>query len=544
VNVPFHAATPSTPTTSLAPSDAEIITQLKQQLDATTRQLDSTSRQLDRTSERLQLSELRVQLLEDRLRLQRMAKYGPGSEKLTNQQLELLELEPGVSNLEVAAEGEREALPATQDKKKRKHPGRQTLPANLPRVERVIACASEQCVCVGCGQSTVVIGYEESEQLDVEPVKYFVLVTRREKRACKCCEERGVMAAPLPPRIIEKSLVSNQIIVDAIISKYSNHCPLYRQSVILLRDAGIDISRATIDGWVMRVGDLLMPLVAVMGRQLVGGTYIQADETPVDVQTRDGRSRNHPGYLWQYGTPGGATIFEFRMGRGREGPMRFLENFAGMLQTDAYAAYDRVGGPKMVHAGCWAHCRRRFVEATKLNQQDIASARIVAQMAKLFAIDAEARDENMDHAARHALRMERAPWVLAELKAQIETASRTALPSSPLGKASAYTLRLWDKLTRFLDYPELELSNNLAENSMRPVALGRRNWTHIGHAKAGPRVAAILSIVETCRRLKIPIRDTSQLCCQGSLTHPSKDFHNSLPLPGPPAICNCQYAFI
>ncbi len=517
---------------------------MKQQLDATTRQLDSTSRQLDRTSERLQLSELRVQLLEDRLRLQRMAKYGPGSEKLTNQQLELLELEPGVSNLEVAAEGEREALPATQDKKKRKHPGRQTLPANLPRVERVIACASEQCVCVGCGQSTVVIGYEESEQLDVEPVKYFVLVTRREKRACKCCEERGVMAAPLPPRIIEKSLVSNQIIVDAIISKYSNHCPLYRQSVILLRDAGIDISRATIDGWAMRVGDLLMPLVAVMGRQLVGGTYIQADETPVDVQTRDGRSRNHPGYLWQYGTPGGATIFEFRMGRGREGPMRFLENFAGMLQTDAYAAYDRVGGPKMVHAGCWTHCRRRFVEATKLNQQDIASARIVAQMAKLFAIDAEARDENMDHAARHALRMERAPWVLAELKAQIETASRTALPSSPLGKASAYTLRLWDKLTRFLDFPELELSNNLAENSMRPVALGRRNWTHIGHAKAGPRVAAILSIVETCRRLKIPIRDTSQLCCQGSLTHPSKDFHNSLPLPGPPAICNCQYAFI
>jgi len=195
------------------------------------------------------------------------------------------------------------------------------------------------------------------------------------------------------------------------------------------------------------------------------------------------------------------------MGRGREGPMRFLENFAGILQTDAYAAYDRVGGPKMVHAACWAHSRRRFVEATKLNQQDVASTRIVAQMAKLFAIDAQARDESMDHAARHMLRMERAPSVLSELKAQIEAASRTALPSSPLGKASSYTLRLWDKLTRFLDYRELELSNNLAENSMRPVAIGRRNWTHIGHEQAGPRVAAILSIVETCRRLKIPVRE-------------------------------------
>jgi hypothetical protein len=315
------------------------------------------------------------------------------------------------------------------------------------------------------------------------------------------------MAAPLPPRIIEKSLVSDPVIVDAIISKYSNHCPLYRQSVILLRDAGINISRATIDGWVMRVGDLLTPLVAVMRNELLEGTYIQADETPVDVQTRDGRSRNHPGYLWQYGTPGGATIFEFRMGRGREGPLRFLENFAGILQTDAYAAYDRIGGPTMVHAACWAHARRRFVEAVKLHPQDVVSTRIVAQMAKLFAIDAQARDENMDHAARHTLRMERAPLVLAELHAQMQAASRTALPSSPLGKAAAYTLRLWDKLTRFLDHPELELSNNLAENSMRPVAIGRRNWTHIGHQKAGPRVAAILTIVETCRRLSIPVRE-------------------------------------
>ena len=195
------------------------------------------------------------------------------------------------------------------------------------------------------------------------------------------------------------------------------------------------------------------------------------------------------------------------MGCGREGPLRFLENFAGILQTDAYAAYDRVGGPKRVHAACWAHSRRRFVEATKLNQQDVASTRILVQMAKLFALDAHARDESLDHAARYTLRMERAPSVLAELKAQIEAASRTTLPSSPLGKASSYTLRLGDKLTRFLDYAELELSNNLAENSMRPVAIGRRNWTHIGHEKAGPRVAAILSIVETCRRLKIPVRE-------------------------------------
>ncbi len=467
-------------------SDTEIIEQLKQ---------------------KLQNAETMIQFLREQLRLQRIAKYGPGSEKLSSEQLELLEFEPGVSNLEVVAESEREVLPPSSEKKKHKHPGRQTLPATLPRVERVICCPPEQCVCGGCGGETTVIGYEESEQLDVEPVKYFVLVTKREKRACKSCDERGVFAAPLAPRIIEKSLVSDRVIIDTVVSKYADHSPLYRQSAILLRDAGIDISRATLDGWVMRVGEDLMPLVEEMRRELLAGTYIQADETPVAVQTRDGRPRNHQAYLWQYGSPGKPVVFEFRMGRGREGPLRFLENFEGILQTDAYSAYDRVGGAKMMHAACWAHARRRFVEATKLNKQDVASIQIVAQIAKLFAIDAQACDEAMDHAGRSALRRQLAPSVLEVLKAQLEAAGATALPSSPLGKACSYTLRLWHKLTRFLDYPELELSNNLAENSMRPVATGRRNWTHIGHEKAGPRIAAILSVVESCRRLKIPVRE-------------------------------------
>ena len=159
------------------PPDAEIITELRQQLDV-------TSRQLDVTSQRLQFAEMMILALKEQMRLAHIAKYGRGSEKLSDQQLELLEFEPGVSSLEVAAEGEREELPPTSDKKKRKHPGRQTLPANLPRVERVIVCSPEQCKCKGCGAETSVIGYEESEQLDVEPVKYFVLVTKREKLAC------------------------------------------------------------------------------------------------------------------------------------------------------------------------------------------------------------------------------------------------------------------------------------------------------------------------------------------------------------------------
>jgi transposase len=456
----------------------------------------------------LQYAELKIQVLEERLRLKRIEKYGPGSEKLTSEQLELLELEPGVSTAEVRAESAREPVPGRPaEKRVRKHPGRQALPADLPRVERVIACTAEQCVCGGCGRETTLIGYEESEQLDVEPAKYFVVVTKREKRACKSCEERGVLAAPLPPRIIEKSLVSDRVVIDTVVSKYADHCPLYRQSAILERDSGLELSRQTLDGWVMRVGELLVPLAEALRQELLGGSYLQADETPVGVQMHDGNGSNHLAYLWQYGRPHGAVVFEFRMGRGREGPKRFLEKFDGLLQSDGYAVYDSVGGPRMVHACCWSHARRKFVEAVKLHPQDAEAVHIVRLIDGLFAIDAEARMANLDHAARHTLRSKRAPALLEEIKAAITAARATALPASALAKASNYTLALWPKLTRFLEYPEMELSNNLAENSMRPVALGRKNWIHIGSQQAGPKVAAILSIVETCRRIHIPVRD-------------------------------------
>jgi len=316
----------------------------------------SETEQIVELRKKLVWAELRIQSLEEQLRLQRIKKYGPGSEKLSDAQLQLLDLEPGVSTAEVQAESGREPLPApAKPQRSRKHPGRQQLPAGLPRVERTIACTPEQCTCKACGQATVVIGHDVSEQLDVEPARYFVVVTKREKRACKRCEEAGVVAAPVPERIIEKSLVSDRVVIDTVVAKYSDHLPLYRQSVILQREAGVENGRATLDGWVMRVGELLIPMVNVIRRELLGGEYLQADETPVDVQLHDGRGQNHQAYLWQYGQPGGGVVFDFCMGRGREGPKEFLEQFEGILQTDGYVACEKVGGPKLVHAGCWAH---------------------------------------------------------------------------------------------------------------------------------------------------------------------------------------------
>jgi transposase len=316
-----------------------------------------------------------------------------------------------------------------------------------------------------------------------------------------------VQCAPLPVRIIEKGLASDRVVIDTVVSKYADHVPLYRQSAILERETGIELSRATLDGWVMRVGELLRPISGAMGQELLKGDYIQADETSVGVQMHDGRGKNHLAYLWQYSRPGGAVVFDFRMGREREGPKRFLGNFEGILQSDGYGAYDHIGGPKLVHAACWAHARRKFFEAVKLHPKDQTSIRVVAQMDELFAMDAQAREQKLSQAERQLRRLEKAKPLLEQIKRELEAARAEALPKSALAKACNYALTLWPRLTRFLEHPQLELSNNWVENSMRPVALGRKNWIHIGSQEAGPRVAAILSLVETCRRLKLPVRE-------------------------------------
>jgi transposase len=473
-------------------------------------QLQQNSEQLQR---KLQFSELRVLVLEEKLRQRRIEKYGAGSEKLSNLQLEMLEQEPGVSRAEVQAEGERPVIEGQAEevsgyqRQPRAHPGRQSLPAELPRVEKVIVCPAEQCVCGRCGQPTTVIGYEQSEQLEVEPAKYFVVVNKREKRTCTSCKGSKIVAAAVPERIIDKGLVSDQVVINTVIGKYCDHLPLYRQSVILKREAGVEISRATLDGWVLQVGEMLRPLVAVMGRELVQGSYLQADETPVDVQMHDGRGKHHKAFLWQYGRPGGATVFDFRLGRDRAGPKKFLENFHGLLQTDAYQAYDKVGGTGLVHAGCWTHARRGFANVVKLNPGDPVASPIVARINELFAMDAEAREQGFSVEARHQLRQQKAPALLQKIKTAIEAAKPGALPGGALEGACEYAMGIWPRLICFLEYPELELSNNLAENSMRPITLGRKNWIHIGSPQAGPKVAAILSVIETCRRIKVSARD-------------------------------------
>ncbi len=441
----------------------------------------------------LHWAQLKIQSLEELLRQSRIQQLGPKSETLSNLQLALLtEEEPSTTRDEVEAEARRELLTRAPEREPQSHPGRKPLPENLPRVTSILPCKER--MCVSCGEETTVIGYDESEQLDVEPARYFVRVTKREKRACRHCST--VTAAPLADRIVEKGLASDAVVINTVVAKYCDHLPLYRQAVMIEREAGVEIGRGTLDGWVLRVGELLGPI-----------SYLQADETPVPVQMHDRRGENHQAYLWQYGKPGGETVFDFCLGRGREGPRKFLGQWEGILQTDGYAAYDDIGGPKLVHVGCWAHARRKFVDAVKVHPQDAAAIAMVTRMDALFLIDRDARRRALSAEERLAQRSQYAEEWLHEIRQACLGLLRDSLPKGALGQAAAYTLNMWPKLRRCFDYAEVELSNNLAENSMRPIALGRKNWLHVGSAKAGPKVAAILSVVESCRRLGVPVKE-------------------------------------
>src|SRR5580700_7997813 len=302
------------------------------------------SRELHWANLTIQKKDAEIQLLQERLRKQRIGFLGPSSETLSDLQLDLLtEEEPGVTREEVESESRREPISTARPRERKPHPGRKSLPANLPRVEEVIACETN---CKHCGGETRVIGYDLSEVLDREPAKWFVRVSKREKRSCGKCS--AIKMPPLGPRIVEKGLASDRVIIETVVAKYADHLPLYRQEAMIEREAGVEISRATLDGWVMRVGELLEPVVGAMHRDLLTASYIQADETPVPVQMHDHRGENHQAYLWQYGRPGGETVFDFCLGRGRDGPKKFLGTWEGVLQTDGYQAYDQVGGPSLM----------------------------------------------------------------------------------------------------------------------------------------------------------------------------------------------------
>lgn len=451
-----------------------------------------------------------IELQNQKIRLLNFKLWGPRGETISPAQTALLFAEASVTSAEVQQEAE--LPPAQQDhplprarQPRSHHPGRERLPEHLERREVIIPCPPQDCHCDQCGAERPIIGYERSEELVCAPATFHVRVTLREKRGSHCQEEQGVATAPAPAKIVPKSKLSNEFIIEALARKYQQHTPVYRQCAGLAEDHGIDLSRATLTAGILAAGELLTAVVRAQAQELRQSSYLQADETTVPVQTGEKPGRHHRAYLWEYSQPGGPVVFDFQMGRGREGPEKFLLGFRGTLQCDGYAAYDQLG-EGIVYAGCLAHARRGFVEAAKLAPQNPLPVEIVERLGPLYAVEEKARQAALTPAQRQALRQQESAPVMAALKARLLAVRQQIPPGGKLAQACDYALGQWSRLEVYLQNGLVEIDNNWCEGAMRPLALGRKNWLHLGSPEAGPKVAAIASIVETCRRLDLNLR--------------------------------------
>jgi len=356
-------------------------------------------------------------------------------------------------------------------------------------------------VCAHCGKEKCEIGQEKSERYEYVPAKIVRHQILRPKLACPC-GQAGVSIAPLPPMVVTQGQPGASLVAHVLLSKFVDHLPLYRQQQQFER-LGVNFPKSTLGDWVEQGAIWLQPIVREMKRQLLQSDYVQVDETPVRVQDPDVSGKCATGWLWVLGQPGGDVIFEFHPGRGKEFAQQLLGGFKGYLQRDGYGVYGSLArdNPGLRSVGCWAHARRKFVDA--LEDQPDEAMTIVNEVRKLYMVERHARDEGLTAEQRYYLRQQLSVPILTSLQPLLLSAQDRLLPQSPLSKAARYCLAEWAALNRYLSDGRLEIDNNLTENAIRPSAVGKKNWLFLGHPQAGWRSAVIYSMVVSCRRHSI-----------------------------------------
>jgi transposase len=453
-----------------------LIATLQDQLTISQREIASLRHQLDVLCQRL---------------------FGKKSERVDPRQLQLaleqLANEPGPVTEPVEMDS---GDTPVRGHTRRRPTGRRPLPAHLPRrrLEIDVADADKQCA---CGHPKTRISESVSEKLEYEPASFVVIETVRAKYACQHCHE-GVVEAPAPPQAVEKSLAAEGLLAHVVVSKYVDHLPLYRLEQIFARE-GLDLPRTTLCGWVADVATALTPIGEQLRREITAVSYLQTDDTTITVLEE--RVGSFKGRLWTYLDPlGRQVVFDATATHERDGPEQFLARFHGALQADAYTGYDALyQSGRVREIGCWAHARRRFVDAF---MTDGSAARMVALIQQLYQVEHAAADLQAD--ARQARRREQSAPLLARIETERDELARTVLPKSPLGDAVRYLTNQWGALQRYVDDGRLAIDNNRAENQLRVVAVGRKNWLFAGSFEGARRAALLYSLVQSCKLVDVP----------------------------------------
>jgi transposase len=435
-----------------------------------------------------------IEQLTHRLDLLLKRVYGPRADRLDPSQLSLFD-EPPIDRPPVAAPWP-EPDTITTTIKKNGH-GRGKLPEHLRRETDIIDIPES--VKQATGGEWVPIGEETSEKLDYTPSSLFVRRIVRPKYVVRFPDSGRpdeLRIAELPPDALPKSKAAPGLVADVIVSKLVDHLPLYRQEQRYSRQ-GFPIARSTLCGWLVEAADVLTPLWQALKEQVLAADIVNTDDTPVPVQDPD-REHCRTGRIWVYVSRCG-TVYDATEDRSRDGPLAFLQGFLGFLQCDAYAGYDelfRRSQGTIVEVGCWAHARRKFVDAEKTSPREAHEA--VARIRQLYAIEHEAKA--FDGAARRALRQEKSTPLLEALKVWLDQLALTALPKSPLGEGVTYARNQWAALNVYVTDGRLAIDNNAAERAVKPYAIGRKNWLFFGNDHNGRRLAVLSSFTATCQQ--------------------------------------------
>ena len=449
--------------------------------------------------------DVEIAQLREYVRLLKSQRFGAASERIHHDQLGLFnEAEQGLDAEAPAAAGVEVAAHTRTPR------GRRPLPAWMPREEIVHDLPEAEKVCAHDGTALVEIGRETSEQVEFIPATARVLVHVRPKYGCPCCKQ-GVRIAPLPPQPVPKSLAAPSLLAYVAVSKYADALPLYRQQGILER-IGIDVSRATLASWMVKLGELVQPLVNLMREELLASGFVQCDESRYQVLKEPGRPAQSGSYIWVQRAvveDSPLLLYEYDRSRSAEVPKRLFEGYAGVLQTDGYEGYGAIGRePGVVHVGCWAHARRKFTDALKGqgkgrkkgakrgSKQSKAEAGLHF-LQKLYAVERSVKDASPEERLR--VRRERSLPIVHALRAWLDASLAAVVPQSLTGKALAYLDSQWPKLMRVFDYGHVPLDTNAVENAVRPFAVGRKNWLFADTVRGAQASANLYSLVETAK---------------------------------------------
>jgi transposase len=450
----------------------------------------------------------RIEYLEERVRLLTKELFGRKTEKRPGEsELRQLHL---FNEAEVFASDEKNEKAIEVPAHIRQRPKRKPLPANLPRVDEIHDLTEEQKVCP-CGARKKCIGQEVSEKLDYVPAKVRVIRQIRLKYACDTCEgveseEPTVQIAPVPPQLIPKGIATPGLISHIAISKYCDALPLYRQEKIFAR-LGIELSRSTMASWMVKVAEQCQPLMILLGRELLTGPVVNADETPLQVLNEPGKKNTTLSYMWVFrgGNPEKPVVlFHYSPTRSGEIARQILQGYTGYVQCDAFSGYDILEKDGMLLVGCFSHTRRNFVKVIDARGKDAKNKPGSAEVAleyirKLYVIEDVVRQEDLPSENLLALRKEKAIPVLEEFKGWMNKRFPQTPPKGLLGKALDYALTNWPRLVRYLDDLHLTPDNNIVENDIRPFALGRKNWLFAGHPNGAVASATLFTLIETSK---------------------------------------------